>query len=222
MNAIEVRDLTVRYDDQKVLNECSLTVGRGEIFGLLGRNGAGKTTLIETIAGLRAAGSGKVRVLGLDPVADRHEFTTRLAIQPQAAALLPSQTTIETLQLFAALRPRSIPAAEALVRLQLEDAAHTRVAHLSGGQTRRLLLAIALIGRPEVVLLDEPSAGLDPEGREELWEIVRDARSASTTIVLSTHHLDEAEAVCDRVGTLHDGNVELGLLPSKADEADSA
>jgi ABC-2 type transport system ATP-binding protein len=202
---ITVDRLSKHYGDRTVLRDVSLSVREGEVFGLLGPNGAGKTTTLETIVGLRRASAGTVRVLDHDPASDRRFVTERLAVQPQAATLFPTLTVAETLELFASFHARVRPPEDVLDELELGDARRVRVKHLSGGQERRLLIAIALIGDPEIVVLDEPSAGLDPQARRNLWSIIRRQQERGTTILLSTHHMDEATQVCDRIAVLVDG-----------------
>jgi ABC-2 type transport system ATP-binding protein len=204
---ITVDRLSKHYGDRTVLRDVSLSVREGEVFGLLGPNGAGKTTTLETIVGLRRPSAGTVRVLDHDPASDRRFVTERLAVQPQAATLFPTLTVAETLELFASFHARVRPPEDVLDELELGDARRVRVKHLSGGQERRLLIAIALIGDPEIVVLDEPSAGLDPQARRNLWSIIRRQQERGTTILLSTHHMDEATQVCDRIAVLVDGSI---------------
>lgn len=206
-SAISVTDLHKSYGDKEVLKGISLAVEQGEVFGLLGPNGAGKTTALESIIGLRLPTSGSVRVLELNPATERRAITQLMAVQPQAAALFPTLTTWETLQLFASFYKAPRDPAEILAEVELDDARHTRVKHLSGGQQRRLLIGVALFGNPRILVLDEPSAGLDPAARHNLWTIIRRQQARGATILLSTHHMDEAAQVCDRVAILVDGVV---------------
>jgi ABC-2 type transport system ATP-binding protein len=211
--AVTVDRLSKRYGDRTVLRDVSLRVDRGEVFGLLGPNGAGKTTTLETIVGLRRPTAGTVRVLGRDPAVDRRYVTERMAVQPQAATLFPTLTVAETLDLFASFHHEARRPEEVLDELDLGEARRVRVKHLSGGQERRLLIAIALIGDPEIVVLDEPSAGLDPQARRNLWDIIRRQQERGTTILLSTHHMDEATRVCDRIAVLVDGSIAATGAP---------
>lgn len=195
------------YGGRRALTEVSMRVDRGEVFGLLGHNGAGKTTLLELIVGLRRPTSGAVRVLDHDPIVERAFITDRVGVQPQAAQLLPTLTALETMRLFASFyasahRPESL-----LDLLGLASAARVRVGKLSGGQQRRLLIGLAMVGKPEILVLDEPSAGLDPSARRSLWGIIDEQRQRGTTVVLSTHHMEEAAAVCNRLAILVDGRV---------------
>jgi ABC-2 type transport system ATP-binding protein len=200
-------DLGKRYDDREVVAGLSLEVHAGEVFGLLGPNGAGKTTTVECIAGLRRPDSGSVRVLGLDPAVDRRELTARVAVQPQAAALFEHLTVLETVCLFASFHARPRAVDDVIEAVDLTDARDRRIRHLSGGQHRRVLLAVALVGAPEVLILDEPSAGLDPASRRRLWAAVEGVKATGTAVVLTTHQLDEATSLCDRVGILIAGRL---------------
>ncbi|MBB5627922.1 ABC transporter ATP-binding protein [Sphaerisporangium krabiense] len=189
------------------VDHIDLSVHAGEIFGLLGPNGAGKTTGIEMIAGLRVPTSGVVRVLGLDPVAHRDELRQVLAVQPQHAALFDQQTVTELLRLWASFYPKADRPEQVIARLGLTESANVRAAELSGGQRQRLLVATALISRPRLLVLDEPSTGLDPSARQELWGAVRSHRAGGGTVLLSTHLMEEAAGLCDRVAILHKGRV---------------
>lgn len=207
--AISVKDLHKSYGETAVLRGVSFTVRRGEVFGLLGRNGAGKTTTLETIVGLRRPDAGAVRVLGIDPAKDRSAITERMAVQPQAATLFPTLTVQETLELFRSFYRAPRATVDILHEVDLVDARRMRVRHLSGGQQRRLLIGIALVGDPEVLVLDEPSAGLDPGARLTLWGIIERQRGRGTTILLSTHQMDEATGVCDRLAILVAGRIAV-------------
>lgn len=204
---IEVEDLTCSYGDFTAVRNVDLTVRRGELFALLGTNGAGKTTTMETLEGHRAADSGQVRVLGLDPVADRAALRPRIGIMLQESGFAGDLTVRETVDLWAALTTSPRPTDEALDRLGLADRAGTRVVQLSGGQRRRLDLILATLNQPEVLFLDEPSAGLDPESRESAWRFVTDLKASGTTVVLTTHYLEEAEALAEHVAIMHEGRI---------------
>lgn len=206
-DAIVVRELRKVYDDKAAVDGVSFRVRPGEVFGLLGPNGSGKTTTLETIVGLRTPTAGAVTVLGLDPLQDRQRFTELVAVQPQAANLFPTLTVRETVQLFASFYEEARDPADIIAELDLEDAINVKVKHLSGGQERRLLIGIALIGDPAVLVLDEPSAGLDPSARRKLWDIIERQREKGTTVLLSTHHMDEATQVCDRLAILVNGRI---------------
>lgn len=203
--AIHVENLVKAYGDNRVVDDVSFSVRAGEVFGLLGPNGAGKTTTIECLVGLRTPTSGRVEVLGMQPVHDRRAFAERVAIQPQSASLFQSLSVDETIRLFRSFYATGAEPDDTRDEVGLAGQASTRVKNLSGGQLRRLLLGIALVGAPEVVILDEPSAGLDPTARHELWGTVRGLAKRGTTVLLSTHDMDEATELCDRVGILVDG-----------------
>jgi len=207
LEAVVVTDLVKEYGDVRAIDEISFTVKRGEIFGLLGPNGAGKTTTIECLVGLRPPTSGTMRVLGMAPDKNRRRFTERVSIQPQSASLFDTLTVDETLRLFASFYQDALEPNDVRGEVRLDEQARTRVKHLSGGQLRRLLLGIALIGKPELVVLDEPSAGLDPTARHHLWDTIRDLAASGTTVILSTHHMEEATELCDRVAIVVRGRI---------------
>ncbi|MFS0885894.1 ABC transporter ATP-binding protein [Aeromicrobium sp. 179-A 4D2 NHS] len=204
---VEARGLTCSYGDFTAVRDVDLTVHRGELFALLGTNGAGKTTTMETLEGHRGADGGQVRILGLDPVADRASLRPRLGIMLQESGFAGDLTVRETVDLWASLTTDPAPSVEALERLALADRADTRVVQLSGGQRRRLDLILATLNRPDVLFLDEPTAGLDPESRESTWRFVADLKANGTTVVLTTHYLEEAEALADRVAIMHEGRI---------------
>ncbi|GAA3537647.1 multidrug ABC transporter ATP-binding protein [Aeromicrobium flavum] len=204
---IKARGLSCSYGDFVAVRDVDLAVRRGELFALLGTNGAGKTTTMETLEGHRAAGGGEVRVLGLDPRRDRATLRPRIGMMLQETGFAGDLTVRETLRMWAALTTRPDPVDDVLARVDLADRASTRVVQLSGGQRRRLDLALATLHRPEVLFLDEPTSGLDPESRQRAWGIVRDLLAAGTTVVLTTHYLEEAEALADRLAIMHAGRV---------------
>ncbi|MFD9718889.1 ABC transporter ATP-binding protein [Streptomyces sp. NPDC059076] len=195
------------HGDIVALAGINLSVRQGEIFGLLGPNGAGKTTTIETLAGLRRPTSGTVRVLGHDPVTERDEIRKCVAIQPQHAAVFEQQTVAELLRVWASLYPDPETPEAIIEMMGLTASRDVRVSKLSGGQRQRLLVGTALISRPRLLVLDEPSTGMDPNARQELWDAVRTHRASGGTVLLSTHSMEEAEMLCDRVAVLHQGQV---------------
>ena len=182
-----------------------LDVPRGSIVALLGTNGAGKTSLLELVEGLGTPSAGTIEVLGLDPVADRAEVRRRTGVLLQRSGFAADLTVRETLEMWATTLSTPRPVAEGLDMLDLEGRADTRVGALSGGEQRRLDLSCTLLGDPELVLLDEPTTGLDPESRQRLWDLVRGLRDAGRTVVLCTHHLEEAEELADRIAIMHGG-----------------
>ncbi|MCL3838039.1 ABC transporter ATP-binding protein [Aeromicrobium duanguangcaii] len=204
---IEAHGLTCSYGDFVAVRDLDLTVKRGELFALLGTNGAGKTTTMETLEGHRGADGGQVRVLGLDPQRDRAALRPRIGMMLQETGFAGDLTVRETLEMWAALTTRPDPVADVLERVELADRAETRVVQLSGGQRRRLDLALATLNRPEVLFLDEPTAGLDPESRERTWSLVTDLLAGGTTVVLTTHYLEEAESLADRIAIMHGGRI---------------
>ncbi|HYH48410.1 MAG TPA: ABC transporter ATP-binding protein [Acidimicrobiia bacterium] len=209
--AVAVDGLTKAYGAHLAVDGLSFSVGRGEVFGLLGPNGAGKTTTVETLEGYRRPDGGTVRVLDLDPIGDRRKLTPRIGVMLQEGGLYPGVRPLEALRLFAAYydEPESPDALLDLVGLR--PVAGKLVRRLSGGQKQRLSLALALIGRPEVVFLDEPTAGMDPHARLTTWEVVTGLKERGTTVILTTHAMDEAERLCDRVAIIDGGHlVALG------------
>lgn len=215
MAVIEVQKLNKSYGGRAVLRDVSLTVERGEIFGLVGPNGAGKTTLVETIAGLRRADSGAVRVLGLDPRKDRTRLRKLLGIQLQASQLPDKIKVWEALDWFSAFYDDPVDWREILAALGLEEKRGETFERLSGGQKQRLSIALALVGRPEILILDELTTGLDPEARRSVWQYILDVRARGVTILLVSHFMAEAEHLCDRLAVLHGGGVAALGTPAE-------
>ncbi|WP_157254085.1 ABC transporter ATP-binding protein [Nonomuraea typhae] len=211
---IEVRNLHKRYDDKIAVDDVSLTVQEGEIFGILGPNGAGKTTTVECIEGLRAPDRGEISVLGLDPRRDRAELTRRLGVQLQAGQLPDRLQVAEALELYSSFYPRPADWRALMEGLGLAGKAKTRFAKLSGGQKQRLSIALALVGGPRVAILDELTTGLDPQARRDTWELIEQVRSRGVTIVLVTHFMEEAERLCDRLALIDAGRVLLVDTPA--------
>jgi ABC-2 type transport system ATP-binding protein len=205
--AIEVAGLEKRYGDRRAVDGISLRIAPGEVFGLLGPNGAGKTTTVETLEGYRAPDAGTVRVLGLDPQADGAALRPRIGVMLQEGGLYPGVRPLEALRLFAAFYDDPDDPERLLDLVGLRAVAGTYVRRLSGGECQRLSLALAMVGRPEVLFLDEPTAGMDPRARQTTWDLVRELREAGTTIVLTTHAMDEAEHLCDRVAIIDRGRI---------------
>ncbi|WP_375001878.1 ABC transporter ATP-binding protein [Aeromicrobium sp. CTD01-1L150] len=207
MSVIEVRDLRKTYGSTVAVDRLSLDVADGEVVGVLGPNGSGKTTTVECIAGLRRPDAGSVRVDGLDPVADRRAVTTFVGVQLQQAGLQAKLTAREALELYASFYDEPADGLALAERLGIGDKLGTRYDNLSGGQKQRLAVALALIGRPRVALLDELTTGLDPRSRRGVWEVVEEARADGTTIILVTHFMEEAQHLCDRLVLISEGRI---------------
>jgi len=205
--AFQCTGLVKRYGDVVAVNGLSLAVHRGECFGLLGPNGAGKTTTIEILEGLLAPDAGHVEVLGLRWDRDEHALRQRLGIQLQETQLADKLTVEETLKLFRSFYTRGRDVTDLLRMVELEGKRKSWVSKLSGGQKQRLSVACALAGSPDVLFLDEPTTGLDPQSRRQLWGILNRFRADGGTILLTTHYMDEAEVLCDRVAIVDQGNV---------------
>jgi ABC-2 type transport system ATP-binding protein len=205
--ALSVRNLRKTYKDVVAVDGLDLEVCSGECFGLLGPNGAGKTTTIEICEGLTEADSGEVEVLGLRWRSDARELRQRLGIQLQETQLTDKLTVAETIRLFRSFFRHGPPPEHVIALVQLEDKSNARVGNLSGGQKQRLALACALVGAPDLLFLDEPTTGLDPQARRQLWELIEQFKKEGTTILLTTHYMDEAERLCDRVAIMDHGKV---------------
>jgi ABC-2 type transport system ATP-binding protein len=208
---VAVDGLKKAYGPNLAVDGLSFTVERGEVFGLLGPNGAGKTTTVETLEGYRKPDAGTARVLGLDPIRDHSALTPRIGVMLQEGGLYPGIRPLEALRLFAAYYADHESPDALLDLVGLRPVAGTLVRRLSGGQRQRLSLALALVGKPEVVFLDEPTAGMDPHARLTTWEVVVGLKERGSTVILTTHAMDEAERLCDRVAIIDGGRlVALG------------
>lgn len=207
--AVQVEHLTKRYRGLAALDDVGFHVRRGETIGILGVNGAGKTTMVEVIAGLRRPDGGRVQVLGLDPVRDRAALRAVLGVQLQEADLHGALTVDELLELYGSFYPDPRPREELLDLVELRDKAGHRFERLSGGQQQRLSVALAMIGRPRVLILDELTTGLDPVGRRRVWAAVEQLQRERATILLVSHAMDEVERLCDRLLVLHAGRVRM-------------
>ncbi|HEY3722764.1 MAG TPA: ABC transporter ATP-binding protein [Acidimicrobiia bacterium] len=212
--AIEVAGLEKRYGDRRAVDGIDLRIPTGAVFGLLGPNGAGKTSTVETLEGYRKPDGGTVRVLGLDPQHDGPALRGRIGVMLQEGGLYPGVRPLEALHLFAAFYPDPDDPERLLDLVGLREVAGTYVRRLSGGECQRLSLALALVGRPELVFLDEPTAGMDPRARATTWQLVRELRDAGTTVVLTTHHMDEAEHLCDQLAIIDHGRIVLEGTPA--------
>lgn len=205
--AIEASGLTLSYGSHRVLDGIELRVEHGQCFGILGHNGAGKTSLVEALQGLRQTNGGTARVLGLDPASDTAALRRRIGSQLQSSALPERMKVAEAVRLFARITGDVVDWREVLAEWDLDRLARRPFGALSGGEQQRLFLALALVGRPEVVFLDELTQGLDPVARRATWQLVGRLREAGTTVVIVSHYTDEVEALCDRVAILVDGRI---------------
>ncbi|WP_329118163.1 ABC transporter ATP-binding protein [Streptomyces sp. NBC_01353] len=219
-NVIEADVLRRTYSGGfEAVNGISFAVRQGEIFALLGTNGAGKTSTVELLEGLAAPSGGTVHVLGHDPYRERAAVRPRIGIMLQEGGFPSDLTVAETVRMWAGCTSDARPTGEALEQVGLGPRAHVRIKQLSGGERRRLDLALALLGRPEVLFLDEPTTGLDAEGRRDTWALVRELRDAGTTVVLTTHYLEEAESLADRLAIMNQGRIVLSGTPAEVTAA---
>ena len=207
MSAVSVSDLTKSYGSVEAVRGISFEIYEGEVFGLLGPNGAGKTTTVEILEGYRDRDSGSVEVLGEDPQRAGGAWRERIGVVLQSSAMYPNLTVSESLDVFAGYYREPRPVNEVVELIGLEEKRNARVKSLSGGQKRRLDLGLALIGDPELLFLDEPTTGFDPGARRAAWETIRSLRSLGKTVLLTTHYLDEAEQLSDRVAVLRGGKI---------------
>ena len=212
---ISVSDLKKNYNSFEAVKGISFEVYEGEIFGLLGPNGAGKSTTLEIIETLRSKTSGKVLVDGID--IDRHpdEIKKIIGVQLQTSGFYPNLNLVELIDLFAGLYNRKVEAMELLNMVNLKEKAKAKVKELSGGQKQRFSIATTLINDPKIIFLDEPTTGLDPQARRNLWDLIKDIRSKGTTVIITTHYMDEAEYLCDRVAIVDSGKIIALNTPDK-------
>jgi ABC-2 type transport system ATP-binding protein len=218
--AIEIDGLRKSYGAFEAVRGLSLQVRRGEIFAFLGPNGAGKTTTVEIMEGFRKRDGGDVRVLGVDPEHGDRDWRARIGIVLQEGSAQANLTVRETLELWSSYYPRPKPIADTIALVGLEEKADDRVGRLSGGQRRRLDVGLALIGDPDLIFLDEPTTGFDPAARRAAWEMIRSLRSLGKTVLLTTHYLDEAEQLADRVAVMREGRIVTLGTPRELTSAD--
>lgn len=211
---IQVEELTKRFGDLTAVGRVSFEVHQGEVFGILGPNGAGKTTTLECIEGLQVPTEGRTLVLGIDTAQEPERAKERIGVQLQASAYFDHLTLTEILDLFGRIYPRRLPSQDLLAMVDLRDKARTTVAKLSGGQKQRFTVAATLINDPELVFLDEPTTGLDPLARQNLWDIVRQLHKDGRTVVLTTHYMEEAQELCGRVAIMAGGKIVALDTPS--------
>jgi ABC-2 type transport system ATP-binding protein len=208
---ISVRDLRKHYGDVRAVDGVTFEVAPGEVFGLLGPNGAGKTTTVEILEGLRAPDSGDVSVLGIDVAKRPDALKSRIGVSLQTAAMYPKLTVIELIELFSSFYAHARPANELIDALELGERRDAQSKDLSGGQRQRLAVALALVNDPELVFLDEPTTGLDPAARRSLWDLILGLKHAGRSVLLTTHYMEEAEILCDRLAIMDHGRIlELG------------
>ena len=204
---IHVKDLVKKYGDLTAVNGISFEVGKGEIFGLLGPNGAGKTTTLEIMETLLEKTSGEVVIDGLSIEKDQNEIKKIIGVQLQAAGFYPNLYLPELIELFSGLYNVNVDPMEMLKMVDLQEKAKAKFKELSGGQKQRFSICTTLINDPKIIFLDEPTTGLDPQARRNLWELIQTIKSNGTTIMLTTHYMDEAEVLCDRVGIIDNGKI---------------
>lgn len=212
--AVEVTDLVMRYHDKIAVNNLSLTVERGSITAVLGPNGAGKTTTLETCEGYRVPQAGRVRVLGLDPIKDRRELLPRIGVMLQGSGAWSGARAMEMLAHISKLYAHPLDIQYLADRLELHECGKTPYRRLSGGQQQRLGLAMAIVGRPELVFVDEPTAGMDPQARRNTWDLLQELQADGVTIVLTTHYMDEAEQLADQIHIIDRGELVISGSPS--------
>lgn len=205
--AIQVQRLVKRYGALTAVDDISFDVQRGEVFGLLGPNGAGKTTSVECIEGLRAPDEGEIRVLGLDARKDLQPIKERIGIQLQTTGLYPKLAVREVIELFASFYARRLPTDQLIEMTGLQERVNARTKDLSGGQKQRLSVALALVNDPDLLFLDEPTTGLDPQARRNLWDVIENLQAQGKTILLTTHYMEEAEQLCDRIAVMDHGKI---------------
>jgi len=215
MPAIRIRDLHKSYGQIKAVDGISLTVEEREIFGILGPNGAGKTTTLEIIETLRAPDSGTIDVLGLDVLKDAQAIKELIGVQLQTTVFFDQLNVFETIDLFSSFYPKTLPINDLIALADLGDKSHSRVNELSGGQHKRLSIALALVNDPRIIFLDEPTTGLDPQARRRIWEIVENLRDQGKTLVITTHYIEEAEHLCDRVAVMDQGKIVAQGTPDQ-------
>jgi ABC-2 type transport system ATP-binding protein len=206
-NIIEVKKLVKKYGSFTAVNGISFEVKENEIFGILGPNGAGKTTTLEMMEGLKRPTEGSIMIDGLDAVRQTDEVKARIGVQLQASTFFESLSLVELIETFGAMYNRKVNAMELLEEVQLTDKAKSQAKELSGGQRQRLSIAIGLVNDPRILFLDEPTTGLDPQARRNLWDLIEQIKAKGKTVVITTHYMDEAEVLCDRVAIMDGGKI---------------
>ena len=212
-SVVQVRGLVKRYGDIRAVDGIDFEVAPGEVFGLLGPNGAGKTTTVEILEGLRTPDGGQAIVLGVDVAVGAESLKPRIGVSLQTASLYPKLTVVEVIDLFRSFYATSRPTAELIDLLELGERKNARTKDLSGGQRQRLSVALALVNDPELIFLDEPTTGLDPAARRSLWDLIRGLKAAGRSVLLTTHYMEEAEILCDRLAIMDHGHIlEMGTV----------
>ena len=206
-NMVEVNDLTKKYGDKTAVKDVSFTVKKGEIFGILGPNGAGKTTTLEMMETLRSITSGQVKIDGVDVAKNPHKIKYLIGVQPQSPGFQDKTKVREVVELFAAAYGEKVDVMQFLRDVELEDKADNYVEQLSGGQKQRLSITTALVHGPKVFFLDEPTTGLDPQARRNLWELIGKIRDRGVSVIMTTHYMDEAEILCDQIAVMDEGEI---------------
>jgi ABC-2 type transport system ATP-binding protein len=204
---IEVKNLYKSYGDVKAVTGISFSVSKGEIFGMLGPNGAGKTTTMEIVEGIRNADSGEVEVLGMNIRQHQRQVKANIGVQLQTTSLYPRLSVREVLDLFGSFFPRHVSADKLIEMVELEDSRSKRCINLSGGQQQRLSVALAMVNDPSILFLDEPTSGLDPQSRHNIWKVIEYVRSEGKSVFITTHYMEEAERLCDRLAIVDHGNI---------------
>jgi ABC-2 type transport system ATP-binding protein len=206
-NIVSVKNLVKIYDDKRVVDGISFTVKKGEIFGILGPNGAGKTTTLEMIEALRNMDEGTIELDGIDVATQPERVKSVIGVQPQAPAFQDKTKLTELIEIFASAYGEKVNPKKFLKEVQLEEKANSYVEQLSGGQKQRFSIAAALVHNPKVFFLDEPTTGLDPQARRNLWDLIKEVRDRGVTVIMTTHYMDEAEILCDRIAVMDNGKI---------------
>jgi ABC-2 type transport system ATP-binding protein len=216
---VEVKDLVKAYRDVKAVNGISFSITKGEVFGMLGPNGAGKSTTVEIIEGLRSADSGSATVLGKDISKDTRTVKERIGVQSQSPALFPDLNVREIINFFRSLYRKSVPTSHIIELASLQESQNVLFRNLSGGQQQRLSVALAFVNDPEIIVLDEPTTGLDPQARRAMWEVIETFRNGGKTVLLTTHYMEEAQRLCDRIAIMDYGQIIALASPQQLIES---
>ena len=216
---VEVKDLVKAYGDVKAVRGISFNIAKGEVFGMLGPNGAGKSTTVEIIEGLRRADNGSATVLGINISKDTRTVKERIGVQSQSPALFPDLQVKEIINFFRSLYKKSVPTSQIIDLASLQESRDILFRNLSGGQQQRLSVALAFVNDPEIIVLDEPTTGLDPQARRAMWEVIETFRSSGKTVLLTTHYMEEAQRLCDRIAIMDYGKIIALASPQQLIES---